>query len=47
MGHFEFDSIIETCKTDHKAIFSILSLESNSLNLEKPCKYKPWRLNEK
>ena len=46
-GKFEYNSIIETCKTDHKAIFSNLSFESPCLKKEKPCNYKPWRLNEK
>ena len=47
LGNFEYDSIFETCKTDHKAVFSNFSLEINSLNQSKLCKYKPWRLNEK
>ncbi len=45
-GKFEYNSIIETCKTDHKAIFSNFSFESPCLKKEKPRNSKPWRLNE-
>jgi hypothetical protein len=50
IGKLLYNSIKETCKSDHKAVFASFDFETpinNSIeNERKPKKYKPWRLND-
>jgi len=49
IGKFRYNSIKETCKSDHKAVFSCLDYKNVSKNSTEKCmpkKYKPWRLND-
>jgi exonuclease III len=52
MGNILYNSIKETCKSDHKAVFASLQFNNNFLSdrdknkNDKPEKYIPWRLND-